>query len=259
MTQTLRSLALIRELAEKGYRIFSVDEVRSITRLLGLKDSYVPQLLKRCVQDGSLLSLYRGVYCLNQSLTSGAPISEYEIANYIIKPSALAFWSAMTIHQLTDQVLREVFIVASREDAHHSSQSLFTIQDTQYHVMRVKQNYFFGIEKKFLTEIPIVVTDLEKTLIDTLVRPDLCGGFRESMTAFQMGWDRVNIPTLITYGQKFGVSVLKRVGWVCETLELENPYIDELRAIPCVSCYKLDVSRKPAGRIARAWSLRENI
>ena len=259
MAQALRSLAVIRELAEKGYRIFSVDDVRPITQSLGLKDSYIPQLLRRCVMDGSLYSLYRGVYCLNQSLTSGSPITEYEIANYIAKSSAIAFWSALSIHQLTDQVLRDILILAPKEESPHSSQSIFHIHETKYHMFRVKRDYFFGIEKKFLTDQPIMVTDLERTLIDGLVRPELCGGFREVINAFDVGWDRVNVQKLMDYGRKFGVSVLKRIGWMCENLSLPNPHIESLKTLPCTSCYKLDVSRQAIGKIAKAWNLRENI
>lgn len=259
MTKILRSLSVIRELAEKGYRIFSVDDVRPITRSLGLKDSYLPQLLRRCVLEGSLHSLYRGVYCLNQSLTSGSPITEYEIANYIAKPSALAFWSAFVIHHLTDQVLCDVLILVPREDSTHSVQSVFTINKTRYRIIRVKREYFFGVEKKFLTDQPIVVTDLERTLIDALGRPELCGGFREVINAFQIAWHRVNVEKLIDYGTTYGISVLKRIGWICENLELSNDHLDALKALPCTSCYKLDVSGYAMGKISKRWNLRENI
>lgn len=257
---TYRPLAVIRELAEKGHRVFSVEDIRLITQSLGLKDSYVPQLLKRCVLDGSLQYLYRGVYCLNQSLTAGSPITEYEIANYIVKPSAIAFWSAFVIHQLTDQVLRDIFILAQREETPNSSQSIFKIKEVTYHIIRVKGESFpFDVEMKFLTDIPILVTNLESTLISSLIRPELCGGFREVINAFQIAWDRVDIDKLITYGRNIGTSVLKRIGWLCENLELSNPRLEELKALPCTSCYKLDVSREPIGKISKNWRLRENI
>ncbi len=54
------SLAFIRTLAEKGHRIFSVDAIYPITMALGLKHSYVPQLLRRCVKDGSIHSFIVG-------------------------------------------------------------------------------------------------------------------------------------------------------------------------------------------------------
>ncbi len=260
MTHSLRPLAVIRELAEKGLRIFSVDDVRVITRSLGLKDSYIPQLMRRCVLDGSLQHLYRGVYCLNQSLTAGSPVTEYEIANYLVQPSVIAFWSAFAIHQLTDQVLHDVLILARREEVTHSSQSIFKIKGTTYRIFRMKGEHFpFCAEQKFLTDVPVLVTDLESTLISSLIRPDLCGGFREVINAFQIAWDRVDIEKLIYYAQNIGVSVLKRIGWLCENLNLFNPRLEELKALPCTSCYKLDVSGKSVGKISRHWNLRENI
>lgn len=255
----LKTLSVVRLLAEKHSRIFSVYELRSITQSLHLKDSYLPQLINRALKEGSLERLYRGVYTLNQSLIAGSPITEYEIANHIARPSAVAFWSAFAIHQLTDQVLRDVFIIAPREDIQKSPQSLFRIRGGSYKIFRVKRENFFGVEKKFLMDIPIFVTDFERTLIDGIMRPDLCGGFRDVLEAYREGWERVNINKLISYGERFGVSVLKRIGWICDQMNLKNPYMDKIKKIPCANFYKLDTSREAIGLLSKTWHLRENL
>lgn len=255
----MNPVAIVRRLGEEGFRIFKTEDFRKIAIELGLKDSYVPQLIRRLIKDGSLISLYRGTYTIAGGLLAGPPLSSYEIGLALAKPSALCCWTAFSLHNLTDQVLRAVFVMTTYQREHNSVKTNFEIQGARYKIIRVQEKFFYGYERRFLTEVPIIVTDLERTLIDGLVRPQYCGGFREVIEGFRLGWDRVNVDKLIDYGHKMSTAVLKRIGMVCETLELENPRLEELQSIPCSSFYKLDTSGENKGPWNYRWNLRDNV
>lgn len=255
----MNQISIIRKIGEKGLRIFSTDDFKEITRELELKDSYALKLLHLFINEGSIRKLNRGKYALNQSLLSGPPLSEYEIGNSLATPAGICCWSAFAIHQLTDQILNTVHVMTTYHRAHNSSKNLFKIDFTTYQLIKVQDPLYFGFERRFITEIPIIVTDLERTLLDGLIRPQYCGGFREVIGAFQVSWARVNQEKLIQYAQKIGKSSLKRIGWICEYAKLDNPHLEILQNIDSNSLIKLDPSGPNRGSWNSRWNIQENI
>lgn len=255
----MKQTSVIRRIGEEGLRIFSTDNFKKITRDLGLKDSYALKLLHLYIAEGTIRKLYRGKYTLTQSLLSGPPLSEYEIGNSLAVPSSICCWSAFAVHHLTDQVLNTVYVMTTYHRANNSPKSVFEIDFTTYKLIRVQELLYFGFERKFITEVPIMVTDLERTLLDGLIRPQYCGGFREVMEAFQVSWERVNQEKLIKYAERIGKAPLKRIGWVCESLKLDSPHLKMLQDIDCHSSIKLDASRPNNGPWNPRWNIKENI
>lgn len=255
----MNQVIVLKKIAETGLRIFSTDVLRGITQELGLKDTYLPQLIHRYSFEGVVRKLHKGVYALPQDLMAGPPLSEFEIACHLATPSALCCWSAFVIHGLTDQVLNHIYVMAPYGRKHFSSKTSFEIERTTYKIINVSPQSFFGTEIRWITEAPITVTDLERTLLEGLIRPEYCGGFREVMEAYGQAKERLNQNKLIDYGKKISLSVLKRIGWVLEEIGIHNEGIEDLQRLPCTSCYKVDVSSPSSGKWNARWNMKENI
>ena len=89
----------------------------------------------------------------------------------------------------------------------------------------VKPVWLFGFElREAQGGAPVRVTDLERTLIDGLRHPKLCGGLSEVFRAWVRACDGRMPPsadTLVAHAERFGQSILyQRLGFVMETLGL---------------------------------------
>ncbi len=255
----MKGMELIKRIGEKGLRVFSSDDIAVIAGELNIKKSYLPILLHHLLKKGFIRPLFRGVYALPNSLLSGPPLHEYEIISHLSSPSALCCWSAMAFHKITDQVIREFYILSPiKGRSKHTSKYNYTVEGKKFFVIRVKPKYFFGIEQAFINESSFYVTDLERTLIDGLMKPQYCGGFFEVLEAFSLAQDRIDVQKIVSYAALYGKSTCKRLGWVFEELDIFPEEKNYLKSIPCRSFYKLDVSKPPHGNAIRGWNLRGN-
>lgn len=256
----MRSADVIRLIAESGLRVFGMKELKEISQVAGISASYIPKLIQNLIKHGILRQCMRGIYTLDNSLLSGPPLSNFEIAHYIVQPSAICCWSAFSLHHLTDQVIRSVYMVSPlHQTMRHTSKYIYQIDHTPIIIIRVHPDNFFGIEKKWLTEIPIYVTDLERTLIDGLVRPQYCGGFFEVIHAFKEAEGRIDGQKLVQYAKRYSLAAVKRLGWVLERLTLYPDLQEDLLSVQTKAIHKLDVTKPLSGPLNKKWKIQENL
>jgi predicted transcriptional regulator of viral defense system len=210
--------------------------------------------------DGFIISLKRGLYTINQQFLQGAPLHEYEIGMHLANPSALCCFSAMQYHHLTDQTSRTIYLMTTWGGDHSKlSTYRFEIIGVRYLFIRSKPEFYFGITKEWIGETSFMVTDLERTLIDGLVRPKYCGGMREVISAFESALSRIDIAKIVNYAQKFGVSTSKRLGFILETLDVDERLLKALRAMRHSGFCNLDPSGPRNGKYNKDWMILENI
>lgn len=67
----------------------------------------------------------------------------------------------------------------------------------------------------------VPVTDRERTIVDCLQRPDLCGGYLEVDAGTWTVRDRVDTAKLVHYAIHLGVgAVMRRVGYLLNSCEI---------------------------------------
>lgn len=254
------SIQLIRQIAQQGLRIFDKGDLTEIISALGLSKNYMKRLLRLMVEQGNLVSFGNGLYTLPTELLSGGPLYSFEIALKLAKKGAISHWSAMDYHGLTDQITSKVYVTVPKEKgANLSSKRNYSLEGVTYTLIRIDPKNFWGVKSVFLGEAKVMVTDLEKTLIDGLANPELCGGFRDVLFGYERGITKVSSTILLDYAQKTSLVACKRLGWVLEKLN-EYPDIQEhLLSIKMPYSQKLDASGKRIGKLNPRWSLMENI
>jgi hypothetical protein len=96
---------------------------------------------------------------------------------------------------------------------------------------RVKPARFFGFADYQPLGYPLRFTTPERTLIDGLQAPDLCGGIANVLRAWVLARDRIDLDVLVHQVDRFGVAVLRqRVGFVLDQLDLPHPGLARWRA-----------------------------
>ena len=129
-----------------------------------------------------------------------------------------------------------------------------------YKVISLRPEKFFGIVKDWIDEMPFMVTDREKTIIDGLDLSQYIGGVVEIAKALSTVWTQLNESKLRKYAVKIGNSaVAKRLGFLMETLGLGN--VEALRkAVTLAPGFSpLDPTLPRRGKYNRRWGLLINM
>lgn len=255
-----KSLQLARGLAEQGYRIFSSGDARKVAELLNLEMKDMKGALASLRSQGWIHGLKRDLYCLDALFLGGQSVHEYEVATRLVTPSTISHFSALHYHELTDQIPQIVFATTPTGTSlpRVPQGALFTYMGVRYQYSQVKSEHFFGVEEVWIGEARVPITDLERTLLDGLMKPKYCGGIQEVLSAHSSAQD-LDIVKLVDYALRLDISVAKRLGWVLEHLGIENDHLNSLATLPFTGFIKLDASAKKSGPYNKRWQIQENI
>jgi predicted transcriptional regulator of viral defense system len=105
----------------------------------------------------------------------------------------------------------------------------------------------------------LLVTSLERTLVDTLDRPDLSGSWEEIWRSLE-SVEFFDLDTVVEYALMLGNATTgAKVGFFleqhCEQLMVEDRHLEPLRAIRPRQPHYLDRAKRKSGRLVSEWNL----
>jgi predicted transcriptional regulator of viral defense system len=164
--------------------------------------------------------LERGLYLLIPLEAGPARVwteNSLIIAQYLVNPAAIAYWSALHYWNMTEQFAQVVFVQTTRR------KRTMEIAGVKFHFVTVIESHFFGNAVEDISGKTFLVTDREKTLIDCAARPDLSGGILQLSQVLTNNYTQINWNKLDQYlHQRGGGTVVKRLGYLIESLELPD-------------------------------------
>ena len=261
----------MRLLVHEGDRVFTANRARELAPRVGLNDSYLYEALYHLRKNGWIVSLRRGLYAVSSTVPGVmfAHEFEFEIAMALISPAAISHWSAMHYHGLTEQVPRTVFVLTTTETSAPRMRSagsstpgggVYLAGDTMYRFVRVRPDRLFGTEQVWAHDARVIITDLERTLLDGLSRPRLCGDFAEVLHAFEVAMDRVDVKRITKYAVRLGTATAKRLGWVLAYYGCKSSGSWPARRSFLPEGYRtLDPTGPRKGRCNACWMVQENL
>ena len=184
------------------------------------------------------------------------------IGSHLSEPAAAAYWSACHYWGWTEQVPRTVFIQTPRRIRGPHSRKILGVQ---YRFIRVQPSKFFGTVGRQAERGQFTVTDREKTLIDCLDHPELCGGIGRVAEmlpeAAGLDWSRVD-----EYLKRMGSgAVYKRLGLLVEHLGDRLKVPDRRKRIGAWQAKltggyaPLEPGGPQTGRVDNRWRVRLNV
>lgn len=265
--QSLVGIELVRLLAYEGGRIFTTDRARELAPRVGLKDSYLGEALYHLRRNDWVVSLRRGLYALSSTVPGVSDVHEFEVAMALVSPAAISHWSALHYHGLTEQLPREMFVLTTTESSiprvRRAEARLpgggYPVGDVTYRFVQVRPERFFGTQEVWIGEARVSITDVERTLLDGLAKPQHCGDFAEVLHAFQAGMDGLDIERIARYASRLGAATVKRLGWVLEYQGATSPSIDQLASLPVRGYRMLDPTGPRRGTCNNRWMVQENL
>jgi predicted transcriptional regulator of viral defense system len=260
---------LAAALASAGLLIFRAEDAVRVAPP-GVSQAQVPYLLKALTDAGWLIRLRRGLYAGTGQLPGGVDVPPFALATALVSPSAIALWSALAHHDLTDQVPVVVTAITPRKVVTPSMRR--GVSSEQRHVWRAagidcrfvtlsEQRYRIGLERQWIGErFAVPITDRERTVLDTFAMPGRFGGINEGLGILERSLVTLEVEKLVDYTLQYGSQTLiKRMGWALEQVGVEMAALMPLMESASASYAVLDPGRPRRGRHDRRWKLVLNL
>lgn len=223
--------------------------------------SALKELLSDMVKRGLLMRLRKGLYYripYEQDADSFMP-DWHLIAEPLTKGAEhyIGYYSALQIHNLITQPSLREQIVVSRQ----FKPSKLLIKKTTFQFIYHNEKHFFGSKKIWIDNFSKVkCSDLEKTIIDCLFKPDYAGGIVEIARAIYSARKKLDFDKLYEYACRFkSQAVIKRMGFLLELLEVESGITEKLRKGITKSYVRLDTELPESGKLNSRWSIQQNL
>jgi predicted transcriptional regulator of viral defense system len=225
------------------------------------KASAVRELLSDMTKRGLLMRLKAGVYYIipyEQNPENFMP-DWHLIAEHLVNDAQyyIGYYSALQIHNLITQPSLKEQIVVSKQ----IRPSEIKIKDIPFQFIYHNEKHFFGAKKIWVDSFnKVLCSDLEKTFIDCLFKPEYAGGIVEVAKAIYTTKDKIKYDTLLEYAKKFdSQAVIKRLGFILEILNINTHIIGELQLMKTASYVVLDTELPKLGKRISRWSIQQNL
>lgn len=225
------------------------------------KASAVRELLSDMTRRGLLMRVKEGVYYIIPYEDDPETFMPdwHLIAGHLVNNAKyyIGYYSALQIHDLITQPSLKEQIVVSRQ----IRPSEIIVKKIPFQFIYHNEKHFFGARKIWIDSFhQVICSDLEKTFIDCLFKPDYAGGIVEIAKAIHASKDKINYDTLLEYARRFdSQAVIKRLGFLLETLDINTAIIDDLQQLKTASYIILDTELPKTGKRISRWSIQQNL
>lgn len=250
--------ALFTGLAGQGKLVFSIANAQAVS---GKNYQATLQALHRLSKAGWLVGLGGGKYAIvsPEAGSTAIPMVGRLVIGRELVGDAVHYFShdtALEIHNLITRPVTQVTISTPRR---LQSRQVLSVK---YRFVYARVENIWGTENHWVSDNEqVTVSDLERTILDGLTRPDLSGGVSEIATALQIGRAKFDWEKLSLYARKSdNQAVGKRLGFLLELLDLGSQTVtDSLQELVGVSYALLDPLLPAEGKYLSRWKLRVNI
>ncbi len=203
--------------------------LKEISRRLRCSPGYAKKLAHVLVRKSWLEPLMSGNYLLigAERGPKGVPeMNPYLIARFLRQPYFFAYRIACNHHGLLTQIPSVIHIAVTRRKLP------IEIKNVRFEFIVLMKKRFFGCEEATIFGEKVKFSDLERTVLDALDRPDLVGGIEAAAQVLFEARKRLNYSKLISYLQRMNNSALaRRLGYLSEIfqLKIDKPLQDYLK------------------------------
>lgn len=169
----------------------------------------------------------------------------------------ISYYSALQIHNLiTQPSLKQQIVVAKQ-----IRPSTINVKDVPFQFIYHNSNHFFGVKKIWIDNFhKVKCSDLEKTFVDCLFKPNYAGGIVEIAKAIYISKDKIKFDKLFEYVKEFNSqAVIKRLGFLLENLDINNSIVIKLKKLKTASYVVLDTELPKEGKRLSSWGIQQNI
>ena len=189
----------IETLKKNKLKFFKLND---LALLLEFDKTKTYNLIKALKKKKIIEAVSSGIYCLEDA-------NDFEIGVYFNSPSYVSFLSALNYYGFSDNNPKKITFVSTKYKKHK-----------KFEFICLSKKRFFGYKK----EGDIVIGEIEKVFVDSLLFPKYSGGIKETSRLLIGNLDKLDMNKLIDYSLKVeSKMVLRRLGFILdEKLDKKN-------------------------------------
>jgi predicted transcriptional regulator of viral defense system len=198
---TSKQLHFTKLLDDYEVDIFSIEEIQ---KKLKTKFENLNEIIENLVRKEILMRIERGKYCKANFK------DEMAVANILVPDAAIAYWSALNTHNLTEQISNTVFVQTTKSK---KGKKVFGVE---YRFIKVAKRKHTGIIKQGFGNRQYRITNVEKTIVDCFDIPEYAGGYDNLIKAFYHAPLKAN--KLIEYSNAIhNIAAIKRMAVIADS------------------------------------------
>jgi predicted transcriptional regulator of viral defense system len=246
MASNLAPISIVRQLRQRDLFYFTP---RMLSDLFTLDPARAYRLIARLKEASLITKVEKGKYLLLGLEPERVLSNPLFIASHLVTPAYVSYWSALHFYGFTEQVPLTVFAATTKKKRPVSFHEFY------FRFVTVQPHKFFGYRREMTGELPVIIADEAKAIVDSLDQPRYAGGIAEVAKALRAALEIVDVPTLVEYANWMGDKSLgSRLGYLLESLG------HTAKGIICsASPIKLDPTRPREGHIAPPWRVIVNV
>ena len=242
-----------------------VIQTRDLAQLLNKSLTHTKNLIARLSAKGALSRIGRGRYVVIPDDVL------YQRRGYVGDPLILmdqimrgeryyvGYQSAANFHGLTHQIPYDTSVAVQRQ------RKPLKLGSSTIRFIRINEKKFFGFREERYSNAVVNVSNLEKTVLDCLDRPDLCGGISETSRIIFAAIERINWDRLVEYLMMMDSKALaQRLGFILEKFSdrkmigVPGSVLDRVSEFVGPYVYPLDIRSPKRGKVSEEWRILEN-
>lgn len=242
--------------------VFTVDE---LDRFLSSRGSGKPNTRKSLLTyhrgRGRIMPVRRGLYATVPpgGDPASSPVDPYLVAAKMSNDAVLAYHTALEFHGKAYSVYTRLHYVSARTSLPLVFQSHEFTRVPVPHPLLEKGKEMFGVATRKRSGIEIRVTNLERTFVDVLDRPDLAGSWEEIWRSLE-SVEFFDLDQVVEYVLLLeNATSAAKAGFFLEqhreTLMADDNHLKPLRTLRPRQPHYLERSRRKACRLVKEWNL----
>ncbi len=208
LDQKLTTSYITRRLYEADLYYFSP---ATLAALFDVSMAKAYEILRRLKAEELVRPVRAGRYLLLGFQPERVLSNPMFIATRLAHPAYVSYWSALHFHGLTEQVPRTVFVATTRKCRP------LDLDNTRLVFVRVAPYKFFGYQREMIGDLPVLVAEVEKALVDSLDQPRYAGGLLEVAKALYQAREQLDPERLVEYANRMrNRSLCSRLGYLLD-------------------------------------------
>ena len=246
MNDKLTPIYVARELRQRDLFYFTPSLLADLFRL-DRRRAY--RLIARLKDQALITEVEKGKYLLLGLEPERVLSNPLFIASHLVAPAYVSYWSALHFYGFTEQVPLTTFVATTKK------KRPVRFRDYRFRFVTIKPGKFFGYQRELVGDLPTIVADEAKAIVDGLDLPGYAGGIGEIAKALRAALQIVEVNTLVQYANRMGDRSLgSRLGYLLETLGQPAEGL-----IKSTTPVKLDVSGSRTGETDPHWQVIVNL
>jgi predicted transcriptional regulator of viral defense system len=242
---TTEQISFLHYLDNEEIQLFSLNQLRKNPAVRAKK---LNEIIENLEKKHFLCRLERGTYCRSTFH------DENVIGTFLAPDGAVAYWTALNLHGLTEQFAGTIFIQTTCKK---EPKSIF---GTSYRFIKIKPEKRTGIQYNGYGNHQYPITDIEKTIVDCFDLLQYSGGVAGLIKAYAKA--DLDAGKMIDYCAAINNStVTRRLGFLAELFGKEtlSPFVSYARTKVNKVVAVFDPAGTQSGELDTAWQLRLNI